>query len=902
MDVINKGMRKGIKVMCVTAQKLQFFSLIPKPKDFVTRIVGDVVYLSARIQKLSDDMTRLLDNYTDIPTNYLMTQMNSITGSLTGITNRLNTYTQNGVNQVIGLGENTTSMITELTGGVIDLTGSVTNAVVGLGSAIAETSSNILGQTDTAEDIHDATEVILEWTTNGFKVVRDNATDPIKKVTQKLTDTRTGINDKIQSRANAVDDKIESAQKWVETLITELREKMEKLSNTIDTGFKDVTGLSSVSRGATTIAEGLSQLDNSPAAQATTAVSASLATVIKNFSIGKMVTAFAGVLTQSALVRTGLDKLPPIDFESMMCKIRDDVTMNTKELYKHYNKLTDSAYKDLIEFGEEASRIPSEDRDYSSKNYDAFVSEFDEEIKKKRDEIRILMKNASVNDRGENSINAEVNKEIRSAIKEIEKYRKKIKNARQTDTLKTVIGNELDNFKKEAEYRCNSIKSDWQSMMNQYSKAISEIKEFFSNGGSCDMFINDCCDRINKDFDEIKALCKNLGVQLVNSSIKVVMPADIGTVVPNPVYKIAEFIMDIKIILKFIKDLITLVIDIINHINKIARIMLNGLNDLKEIIQQLMEMIGLKWLMNLIQNIITLFGDNINSAKISLENTLSPVHFSDTEQYNNTLDALDELLEENAKITQEQKDTLGSVVDMLTSLNKTAGDKDIKKLISNINTVKGGNLDSDNIDKIIDELENQGEFVVAYKSPIIKENKPEDNASVSDLTEGGDIENDIKFVGWHFFHPNLDHTNNDYYGSGVIGKLMKKIKSKIIKKASKTGSKRRGGINGMKSIQQGGYGRWKVKKIAKNEYGSAYTAFYWYTFYTEDLEKDCFEFVYDSENDVFGNQDRIYVDNIVKTENGSIVELTDGRKVFVANNNVRSGDYVNVNGVKYRVK
>ena len=70
-------------------------------------------------------------------------------------------------------------------------------------------------------------------------------------------------------------------------------------------------------------------------------------------------------------------------------------------------------------------------------------------------------------------------------------------------------------------------------------------------------------------------------------------------------------------------------------------------------------------------------------------------------------------------------------------------------------------------------------------------------------------------------------------------------------------------------------------------------AFYWYTYYTEDLEKDCFEFN--------ATDNSTIIDNVVHTENGSVVQLSDGRKVFVANNMVKSGDYVNVDGVKYRV-
>lgn len=879
MAVINAGMRKGIKAMAIVAQTAQFVSLMPKPKDFVTRIVGDVVYLSSRLIKLSDDLNRLLDSYADIPTNYLMTQMNSITGSLTGITDRVNIYAQNAVNQVVGIGENATQMITELTGSAIDTTGELTSAIVSLGYAVAESSSNLIGQTDMAEDIHDAAEVVLEWTDEGFRSVNARVTDPIRHVTQKLTDTKTGVNNYIDSKAEAVTDKIEEAQKWVETLINELREKIKKLSDTLDTGFKDVTGMSSVANGATLISQELGRVDNSPAAQATTATAAAVANVIKNFSIGKMVTAFVGVVSQSAIVKLGLDKLPPIDFESMMCKIRSDLTMSSQDLYKEFEKTTDSAYNSLIEFGEEAGKIPTEDRHYSAKNYEKFLGEFDEELKKKRDEIRLMMKNAqSTIDRS--GINPEIietqqKRELRSAIKEVEKYRKKVRNARQANTMKSILGEELINFKQEVEYKCNTLKADWISMMDQYKKAIKEIKEFFSNGGSCDMFINDCCERINKDFDEIKSLCKNLGAQLVGSTIKVVMPADIGTVVPNPVYKIADFIMDIKTILKFIKDLITLILDIINHVNKLARIMLNGINDLTEIIKQLMEIFGLRWLMNLVQNIINLFGDNIRNAREALVNTLSPVQFSDTTEYDNTLEALEEILEGNVP-SGELENWMADVTNLLSSYKD---DKKIKKLIGHIE--KAPNKKEDDIEDLIDELDENGSLVVAYKSPIIQKLDEGADPNVSEMMEGKDMESDIKFMGWIFYHPNLEH--GSFYKGKILGSLRRKIKAKIIKKASKNGHKKTGGV-------------YMLKYRKKVEKKTAYDAFYWYTYYTEDLEKDCFERE--------AAQDSIFIDNIVHTENGSVVEISDGNntfKVFVADNMVRTGDYINVDGVKYRV-
>jgi hypothetical protein len=887
MAIINSGIRKGIKVMAYTCQRLQFFALMPKPQDFITRIVGDVVYLSARLTKLSEDMNRLLDSYTDIPTNYLMTQMNSLTGSLTGITNRLNIYGQNAVNQTFGLAENATNIITELTGSAIDTTGELTTAIINLGSAMAQTPAYVLGQTDMAEDVYDATEVIVEWTKDGFKVVKDSATDPVKKVTQNLVNTRNGINQNIQEVSNTVNGKIEDSRKWVENLIMELREKMRQLTEMLDTGFKDVTGLTSVSKGATVIGEELTKINDTKEAKATSAVAMSISNVIKNFSIGKMVTAFVGVLTQSVIVRLGLNQLPPIDFESMLCKVRDDLTISTKDLYEHYSKVSDSAYRDIIDFGKDENKMRGNDVYYGSENYHKFMKEFDEDLKKRRDEIRTLMKTSQ--SPHPQPFDPEKNREIKSAIDEIDKFRKKIRAARTAGDLKSKLGIELDNFKKEAEYRCNSIKADWQSMMKQYSDALAEIKEFFTTGGSGDMFIDDCCDRINKDFDEIKALCKNLGTQLVSSTIKVIIPSDIGTVVPNPVYKIADFIMDIKTILKFLKDLITLIIDIINHINKLARIMLNGMNSLADIIKQLMDIVGLKWLMNLIQSIISLFGENIMYAKDRLENTLSPVHFSDTEEYNNAIEALEELMEGEGKHTMTSKcsEALADVQNLLSDYaghyvfkNKEANS--FESIVKDINSIKNkksfsGDDDAEKIDDLADELEEKGETIVAYKAPILKEVDREHEPKVSDMVNGDDITTEIKFIGWRFFHPALDRTSDTYYGT----KGMKRVKSKIIKKASKTGHKKNGGIYWMKN-----------RKKVKQTY--AYDAFYWYTYYTEDMEKDCFE---------WGTDDNaIIIDNIVQTENGSVVELSDGRKVFVADNMVRKGDYVNVDGVKYRVK
>jgi hypothetical protein len=108
----------------------------------------------------------------------------------------------------------------------------------------------------------------------------------------------------------------------------------------------------------------------------------------------------------------------------------------------------------------------------------------------------------------------------------------------------------------------------------------------------------------------------------------------------------------------------------------------------------------------------------------------------------------------------------------------------------------------------------------------------------------------------------------------------------------------------------------KYKKFGKYE-GNTYrkntvdgfNAYYWYTKWTND-PTDCepdftnVEYQYDKDGNIIGvkTKNTNVVNPVVTTENGSLVELSDGRRVFVEGKVVKSGDYVNVNGVKYRVK
>ena len=175
---------------------------------------------------------------------------------------------------------------------------------------------------------------------------------------------------------------------------------------------------------------------------------------------------------------------------------------------------------------------------------------------------------------------------------------------------------------------------------------------------------------------------------------------------------------------------------------------------------------------------------------------------------------------------------------------------------------------------------------VAYRSPILND-------------EGDD------FAGWIFYYADAYDDMKRSWSSGK-----KRRRNKVIKKASKKnklrGSKLVGGVADLKRNKSFGY--YKNGKYKKNSV-DGFSAYYWYTKWTSD-PTDCdpdfgnVEIVYDKDGNIVSQsaKDSSVVSPIQTTANGSLVELADGSRVFVEGKIVKSGDFVNVNGVKYRVK
>ena len=922
MELITAGMRKSIKIMSVVSQTANYISLMPKPKEFIMKVINDVVYISGQVKKLTDNLNKMLDEYADMPGEYLMTGFNEISDALTGSINILSDYSKTIVDNTVGLAENTMQNITEMTGTIIDSTGALTSSVIGLASSVAHSSAAILGNPDTADDIQNASSVILEWNNNGFTTASNTSKGAIDKVTQKITNkldgtydedgnlVEKGVYEEIDDVTKKINDKLNLQQKqeWVQEKIKKLRDDMRKFEQYIDKKFHDSTGMISVNTQSQQFLDALGNMEvdesdpnNTTAQKAIRDVTQNLMDAINNFSIGKVITAMTGVTLQVTLLSIGIEELPHIDVEGMLNKLRDKAEggldsiidkIDEKIISNHDNKVKDYTkfketddYKSYINSDEykkyenSNGEIPEPTKNFPKEAYRKFCKEREEDRKKEREELRKKLRDNKKDSRKEEREQRKKqrnNPEYKTSIKEARKQRRMARNSKIANTLKD---NLLKSFKvlgDEVTKRYHRIETDWNNMMNQYRTCIADMTAFLQGGGPGSRRIDKCCNDINTDCNNIVDLCKGIGDQLMHTVIKAGNPPAIGpAVAPNPVYTFSMFKTDIKTIFKFIKDLIGYIINILGNVKILAEFLLNGLKNLDDIFKELMELLGLQWLIDMIQGIIDMFSEKLTDAKDILENTVSPVHFNETDTYDNAMSVF-ESISDGLDMSSEEKSYLSAAENTLRNFGK-----DGKSLANDVKNVRLGRVNKeDDLGKISDKLDEMGEWVVAYKSPIVDRTGSEKNTE--ELMNGDEFTEDIKFSGWIYYHPNLDHTGKTYYNTDI----MKKIKGRLIKRVSKTGGKKNGGVNKLKKAKVG-----RLKRRV-----SAYDAFFWYTVKTNDITEDTYY-----ENAPIDTQ-TVYISSSLQTENGSIVELNDGRKVFVASDRIRSGDYVTVDGVKYRVK
>lgn len=915
--LITDPMRKAIKKMAQVSQCARALSLMPTAEDFALRLIGDMRIIAKRLNSISTRMNEILDRYSSIPGEFLLKGFDEILKKLDDI----NDYAKFAIKEtsdVMSSTVKTTQEMTEALGsavstatsatlqiggglsyGVVAMSANLKLAMTGNGRRVMtndvvqdviDGSVPITGMSDEIENriknevggMDDLAESIRDWT----ETATTKSTESIDGFFENIGGGIDGAVDWIDGKKNAADkvvddtvgvliEKVEKAKAEVEEKIERVRKSVDNLTKNFDEAFGFINGKNFAEEAFRNASNTAYEKMDSPVFDAVGELTGEIADFIKNFNICKVVTAIGGIAIGAGAATLAMDLLPNIDVDRMLKDVIGgiDTTRIDKMTELYNNKYFEDA-PDLLEVPDVPWRLSKDDLEkYNADGYNAYLEEFAEENDNARSEI--LEKMQKVKTSADLAAVTEENKlkmrENKSALKAMRKVRRDAIKAKQIEKYKGFLATELEYLKRDALNMKNSIKYEWDSMMRQYKTAINEIVKFFTTegcGGS--EAIDRCCDRINDDATQIVELCKSITVELTSVVVMVPTPYAIGTCVDMPVHKIVSFFKDIKIIITFLKNLIRLGIDIISQLTILAKIIFNGVQSLAEILKLLKELIGVDTILNMIDYLVALFRPKLIDCKMLLENAISPIYYNETEEYGEKIEAIEALLED---------DKGGGDVERF----RYTDDKYAKKYGEFIG---GGYKTDDEIEDILEQLEEKGEReIVAYRSPI--------------LNDTGD-----DFAGWIFYHADA---YDDMKKSWSPSK--KRRRNKVIKKASSKNKMRQGKlVGGVAQLKKNmSFGYYKNGKYIKNSV-TGFNAYYWYTKWTND-PSDCeadFSNGYTYENgELVFNKNSVntnVVNPIHTTQNGSLVELADGRRVFVEGKIVKSGDYVNVNGTKYRVK
>ena len=681
--------------------------------------------------------------------------------------------------------------------------------------------------------LHVATDDIDYLTTSTTGMLKDQLLDTndaehyLGNIVDATHDVFENVSDGVDKAVDITNDVNDKVNEKVQGAIDFINEKMKIINDTLNDAFGDyiinIEGKDNFVDETQKVSDSMN--DGSLGGELTSSVTDTVSTLAKNFNIGKITTGFLGLSTNIGLVAVGLDKLPQLNLDNVLAFGK------AKIMEVHERKMGE-----VREFQE-------------SEEYKRMVEDAEGDKRKLREAIRMKRKaSAQERRRGIETLSKEERDAKRSVAKDVRKAKLQAKKAKVAQKIKETISIELLRFQSDLKMFGTNIKDEWDIMQNQYKVSVEEIKKFFTgdpNEAPGSKYIDDCCDAIEKDCDSIKEIIKNLSTTITVTVAQIPSPTSVGSCFDFPLYKVLRWFECAKTVLNEIVSIINYGLDIIKQIDNLVKIILNGINSMKEVKEKLMEMLNIKWLLDLIDSIIELFMGKCLEAKELVENMITPVYYHETDEYDVIMKSYENAIE---------------------NLNEEDDDYDTKSKI---------------LQEKIQEHEDKGEDIIAYKSPILTD-------------DGSD------FKGWIFYHENID---NRYNSSQFLKQFFSRL---IMKRAVKTGNRKKGGVNMLKDRN--------VFKVYKkfdinskfenvNYMPKAFDAFYWYTKWTTDPNDDGLDTHFDDDgNVIFDGDNGDVVSPVMTMENGTLVELEDGRRVFVNSFGIKSGDYVLVEGKRYRVR
>ena len=908
--LITDGTRKAIKNMVYVSQCARTLSLMPSAENFAMRLMGDMRIVNRKLNNISIRINEILDKYSSMPSDSLHEGFEETLNSIGNASD----YTKLAIEDTSDamtsndkssqeIGDALNSAVSSNTSASLQIGGGLTYGSIAMGNNIklamtgngrrrlindvanepANVKFHIDGISDKFENRINSEVGEIDDVDSINNLTKNSVTKGTESIDGFIKNTGEGIdgavgwiddNKDVDSSNSDLKEKVGNTKEIVEQKIKRVREVFNNLNKNFDNSFGFVSGKNFAEKNNISY-----EKMNSPMSDSVGEVKGKAADFINNFNIGKVVTSIGDIAVGAGDATLAVDLLPHIDTDRMLKDVIGGVdTTRIDKMNELYKKKNFENEPDLLEVPDAPWRLSKDDLEkYNADGYNKYLEEFTEVNDNTRSEILGQMQ--KVRNSSDIAVITDDNKEKEntSALKAMRNVRRNAIKAKQIERYKGFLSIELNYLKRNCLNMKTNIKNDWDIMMGQYKTAINEIKKFYTvDGYGGNETINKCCNKINDDATQIIDLCKSIAIEVTNASNMVPTPYSIGLCFDMPVHKILAFFKDINIIITFLKNLIRLVKDILANLKILAKLIFNGVQSQAKILKTLKDIIGVDNIFNMTDNLVSTFRSKMMDAKILMENEISPIYYNETEDYEMKVNALEALLADDKE---------GGSIDEF----KYTDDPYARKKYRDEKHTYGGKMKTDDeIEDALEELEAKGEReIVAYRSPILN-------------AEGDD------FAGWIFYYAYAyDNMKKSWRSS------KKRRKNQLIKKASKKNKMRRGkligGVAQLKKNKSFGYtdgnGRFHKNTV------TGFDAYYWYTKWTND-PTDCeadfsnVELTYDKEGNLIGAKaiNENVVSPIQTTANGSLVELNNGQRVFVEGKIVKSGDYVNVNGVKYKVK
>ena len=908
--LITDGTRKSIKNMVYVSQCARTLSLMPSAENFAMRLMGDMRIVNRKLNNISIRINEILDKYSSMPSDSLHEGFEETLNSIGNASD----YTKLAIEDTSDamtsndkssqeIGDALNSAVSSNTSASLQIGGGLTYGSIAMGNNIklamtgngrrrlindvanepANVNFHIDGISDKFENRINSEVGEINDVDSINNLTKNSVTKGTESIDGFIKNTGEGIdgavgwiddNKDVDSSNSDLKEKVGNTKEIVEQKIKRVREVFNNLNKNFDNSFGFVSGKNFAEKNNISY-----EKMNSPMSDSVGEVKGKAADFINNFNIGKVVTSIGDIAVGAGDATLAVDLLPHIDTDRMLKDVIGGVdTTRIDKMNELYKKKNFENEPDLLEVPDAPWRLSKDDLEkYNADGYNKYLEEFTEVNDNTRSEILGQMQ--KVRNSSDIAVITDDNKEKEntSALKAMRNVRRNAIKAKQIERYKGFLSIELNYLKRNCLNMKTNIKNDWDTMMSQYKTAINEIKKFYTvDGYGGNETINKCCNKINDDATQIIDLCKSIAIEVTNASNMVPTPYSIGLCFDMPVHKILAYFKDINIIITFLKNLIRLVKDILANLKILAKLIFNGVQSQAKILKTLKDIIGVDNIFNMTDTLVSTFRSKMMDAKILMENEISPIYYNETEDYEMKVNALEALLADDKE---------GGSIDEF----KYTDDPYARKKYRDEKHTYGGKMKTDDeIEDALEELEAKGEReIVAYRSPILN-------------AEGDD------FAGWIFYYAYAyDNMKKSWRSS------KKRRKNQLIKKASKKNKMRRGkligGVAQLKKNKSFGYtdgnGRFHKNTI------TGFDAYYWYTKWTND-PTDCeadfsnVELTYDKEGNLIGAKaiNENVVSPIQTTANGSLVELNNGQRVFVEGKIVKSGDYVNVNGVKYKVK